>query len=149
MNIEPIVTSVEIRFERTHPDAILPRRNFSEDSGLDVFAVEDVVIEPQQQVIVPVGLNLAYITPGYWLLVACRSGLGIKEGLSVHHGVIDQGYRGTLGVLLRSHRTDPYLVHKGDKIAQLLVLPHYHVDVTWGIADESSRGIKGFGSSGK
>jgi len=138
-----------IKFEKTHPDAQLPRKNFESDSGWDLSAVEDTIIPPLGQAVVPVGLKLAYLEPGYWLQVGSRSGLSFKSGVLAHPGVIDQNYRGDLGVLLYNHRQTPYEVKKGDRIAQLVA--HFNLQLTteWGTVQPTDRGEKGFGSSGK
>lgn len=137
-----------IRFERTHQDAQLPRKNFESDSGWDLSAVEDTVIPALGQAVVPVGLKLAYLEPGYWIKVCSRSGLSFKSGILAHPGVIDQNYRGDLGVLLYNHRQTSYNVKKGDRIAQLVVQYNIHMNVEWGMAQQTDRGEKGFGSSG-
>lgn len=139
----------KIKFERTHPDAQLPKKNFSTDSGWDMAAVEDTVIPGLGQAVIPVGLKLAYLEPGYWIQVSSRSGLSFKSGILAHPGVIDQNYRGDLGVLLYNHRQSPYEVKKGDRIAQLVVHFNLQLDVEWGTVQTTDRGEKGFGSSGK
>lgn len=138
-----------IKFEKTHPDAILPKKNFESDSGWDLSAVEDVVIPGLGQIVVPVGLKLAFLEPGYWIQVCSRSGLSFKSGVLAHPGVIDQNYRGDLGVLLYNHRQTAYEVKKGDRIAQLVVHFNLQLQVDWGKVEATDRGEKGFGSSGK
>jgi dUTP pyrophosphatase len=66
-----------------------------------------------------------------------------------HPGVIDQNYRGDLGVLLYNHNEQPYQVNKGDRIAQLVVHYNIHMQVEWGAVQATDRGESGFGSSGK
>lgn len=138
-----------IKFEKTHPDAQLPKKNFDTDSGWDLAAVENTVIPGLGQAVVPVGLKLAYLEPGYWLQVGSRSGLSFKSGILAHPGIIDQNYRGDLGVLLYNHRQEQYEVKKGDRIAQLVVHYNIHMVVGWGQVEQTDRGEKGFGSSGK
>lgn len=139
----------QIRFEKTHPDAQLPKKNFESDSGWDLVAVETTAIPPNNKVVVPVGLKLAFLEPGYWLSVESRSGLSFKNGILAHPGVIDQNYRGDLGVLLYNHSDKFYTVEKGDRIAQLVVHYNIHMQVGWGTVQATDRGEKGFGSSGK
>ena len=143
-----------IKVKKTHADAVLPVANNSNpgtgDSGYDLVAVEDKFIPAGESAVVEVGLTLADITPGYWLRIEPRSGLGFKHSIQPHLGVIDNGYRGDLGVKLYnfSNSGDGYHVSKGDKIAQLVVYrllqPKFAFsdDVT-----ETDRGDKGFGSS--
>ena len=88
---------VEIKFTSTHEDAVLPVANNSEtgtgDTGYDLTSIEDVRILPNGSRVIPVGLKLAYVTPGYWFRIEPRSGLGFKKSVQPHLGVIDNGYR--------------------------------------------------------
>lgn len=156
---------VDIKFVKTHPDAVLPAYNHADpytgDSGLDVTAVEDVVIPYKGKglfdgtgivkdpwVVVPVGLKLAYITPGYWFRVEGRSGMGFKKHVFPHFGIIDSGYRGDMGIKLYNFGHDDVIIKKGDKVAQLIVYPLIQANVSF--ADkvtETKRGVKAFGSS--
>lgn len=138
-----------LMFEKTHPDAQLPKKNFATDSGWDLFSVEETIIKSKDRGIVPVGLKLAFLEPGYWLSVESRSGLSFKSGILAHPGVIDQNYRGDLGVLLYNHGHDNYVVKKGDRVAQLVLHYNIHIDAEWGQVQATDRGEKGFGSSGK
>jgi len=156
-----LLLNPSVKFLKTHKDAQLPNANNSEsgigDSGYDLVAVEDVLIRGGESAVVPVGLTLAYIEPGYWFRIEPRSGLGFKSSIQPHLGVIDNGYRGDLGVKLYNFKTDyknmslaHYQVKKGDRIAQLVVYPLIQPECSW--ADEvedSNRGSSGFGSSGK
>lgn len=137
-----------IKFEKTHPEAQLPKKNFESDSGWDLYAIEDVIVPGSGQAVAPVGLKLAYLEPGYWIQVCSRSGLSFKSGILAHPGVIDQNYRGDLGVLLYNHRHADYQVKRGDRIAQLVVHYNIHMGVEWGTVQQTDRGEKGFGSSG-
>ncbi len=138
-----------MRFLKTHPDAMLPQKNHTDDAGWDVFAVEDKLISGKSKEVINVGLKLAYLEPGYWIRVSSRSGLSFKYGLLAHPGVIDNGYRGDLGVLIYNHNQEDYMIHKGDRIAQLVLHFNIDIDVEWGEIENTLRGDKGFGSSGK
>ena len=153
-----LVLNPSVKFVKTHPDAQLPTANNSEigtgDSGYDLVAVEDTVIPWHQRhpgsAVVPVGLKLGYIQPGYWFRIEPRSGLGFKHSLQPHLGIIDNGYRGDLGVKLYNFGMKEYTVKKGERIAQFVVYPLIHPQCEWiDEAVESNRGEKGFGSSGK
>lgn len=144
---------VDIKFVSTHSLAVLPKYNHNDpytgDSGLDVTAVDDVVIQPKSFAVVPVGLKLAFITPGYWFRVEGRSGLGFKKHIFPHFGIIDNPYRGDMGVKLYNFGDEPQYIKQGDKIAQLIVYPLIQANVGWAEeVTESKRGEKGFGSSG-
>jgi dUTP pyrophosphatase len=144
---------VELKFTRSHDDAVLPMANNSEpgtgDTGYDLTAVEDVRILPNGSKVVPVGLKLAYVTPGFWFRIEPRSGLGFKKSVQPHLGVIDNGYRGDMGVKLYNfHDFNDVQIRKGDKIAQLVVYELFQPNVSWADeVSESARGEKGFGSS--
>ena len=140
---------MELRFEKTHKDAVMPSKNHDNDTGLDVSSVEDVVIPARGSAVVDVGLSFSYIEPGFWVQVCGRSGLGFKHGIMPHPGIIDEGYRSDAGVKLYNLTDKDYEVKAGDRIAQFVVYANHPVVVSEGEAVESERGEKGFGSSGK
>lgn len=142
-----------IKIKKTHVDAKLPAANNKQpgtgDTGFDLVSVENKVIPPMGSQVVPVGLTVADISPGYWFRIEPRSGLGFKHNIQPHLGVIDNGYRGDLGVKLYNFSTNKeYRVKSGDKIAQLVVYPllqpifEFTDEIT-----ETARGDNGFGSS--
>jgi len=140
----------KLKFKRVHPDAKLPTKNHPDDTGFDVYSVESKVIPAGGSVVVDVGLEFADITPGYWVKVEGRSGLGFKHGITPHAGIIDCGYRGNAGILLRNFSNVDYQVNAGDRIAQFVVYVNYSVDISEADAVTSTdRGVKGFGSSGQ
>lgn len=146
------MSSIYIKFKKTHDLAVLPQANNQEygtgDSGYDLTAVESVKIPPKDSCVVPVGLTLADISPGYWLRIEPRSGLGFKHSLQPHLGVIDNGYRGDLGVKLYNFSHEEYTVKPGDRIAQLVAYRLIQAECTWSdTITETTRGDKGFGSS--
>lgn len=147
------IMKCKIKFKKTHADAELPVANNIEpgtgDTGYDLVAVETVYIKSGSSKVVPVGLTLADITPGYWIRIEPRSGLGFKHSLQPHLGVIDNGYRGDLGVKLYNfHESSDINVEKGDKIAQLVVYELIQPVCEWANdVTTTSRGAKGFGSS--
>jgi deoxyuridine 5'-triphosphate nucleotidohydrolase len=140
-----------ISFVKTNDSAILPRKNNESDSGYDIYCVEDKTVPAKGSAVVDVGLKFAYIPKNYWIKVESRSGLGFKFGILAHPGIIDNGYRGDAGIKLYNLTEADYIVRKGDRIAQFVLYPlapNFIVDFT-DKAVESSRGEKGFGSSGK
>ncbi len=143
------MSEVTLKFKKTNVDAKLPTKNNESDTGFDVYCVEDKIIPARGSDVVDVGLEFAYITPGYWVKVEGRSGLGFKHGISPHPGIIDSGYRGNAGIKLYNNTDVNYEIKKGDRIAQFVVYRNYDVVVEEGDTVESDRGASGFGSSGK
>lgn len=143
------MNDVVLKFNKTHADAKLPTKNNTSDTGFDVYCVEDKIIPARGSAVVDVGLDFAFITPGYWVKVEGRSGLGFKYGVSPHPGIIDNGYRGNAGIKLYNNTDTNYTVNKGDRIAQFVVYKNYDVGVEEGEKEESDRGNSGFGSSGR
>jgi len=139
---------LSMKFVKTHEDAKLPERAHDSDSGYDLYSVSEVIVPGDGSVVVPVGLTLGYLTPGWWFRVEPRSGLGFKHNLQPHLGIIDNGYRGDLGVKLYNFSNVNITLNKGTKIAQLVLYPHITAEV--GFIDkvvEADRGDAGFGST--
>jgi dUTP pyrophosphatase len=143
------MSEVTLKFKKTNVNAKLPTKNNESDTGFDVYCVEDKTIPARSSAVVDVGLEFAFITPGYWVKVEGRSGLGFKHSISPHPGIIDSGYRGNAGIKLYNNTDTDYKVVSGDRIAQLVVYKNYNVVVEEGSTEESDRGANGFGSSGK
>lgn len=145
---------MEIKFLKTDERAVLPAQNNEHpetgDSGFDIRAVADVYIPPKKAIQVAVGFKVAYITPGFWFRIEARSGLSFKNNVLPHQGIIDNQYRGDLAVLLYNHSDREYFVNEGDKIAQLVLYKLLQPKVSWtDEVDETARGEKGLGESGK
>ena len=122
-------------------------------AGLDVHAAvtEPLAIPPGQVVAVPTGVRLE-IPPGYEAQVRPRSGLALKHAIGIPNGpgTIDADYRGELKVLLINFGTEPYVIHRGDRIAQLVFARVARVSLTVAPAlEETVRGDGGFGHSGR
>ena len=148
-NLNIVRIDADLSFTKTHPDAKLPTKNHNDDTGFDVYSVESKVIPARGSAVVDVGLEFANITPGFWVKVEGRSGLGFKRGITPHPGIIDNGYRGNAGILLRNVTDVDYKVEKGDRIAQFVVYKNYNVTISEGAATLTDRGTNGFGSSGQ
>ncbi len=137
---------------RLDPDLPLPTYAHPGDAGLDLHAREDAVIPAGGgRVIVPTGIALA-IPPGYAGFVVPRSGNALRHGIGGVNtpGIIDAAYRGELKVvLLNTDPTEDYTVHRGDRIAQLLI--QQVEEVRWQEVDSldgDDRG-GGFGHTGR
>jgi len=128
----------------------LPRYATAGAAGMDVLSAEDVTLAPGARHAVASGLSVA-IPPGYEIQVRPRSGLALKHGIGVANtpGTIDSDYRGELKVILINQGTEPFEVHRGDRIAQLVLAPVTLAE--WSEVaelDETERGAGGFGSTG-
>ena len=143
------MATVQVKFKKTNDNAVIPSKNHDDDTGLDVTSIVDIVIPARGSAVVDVGLRFAFIDHGFWVKVEGRSGLGFKYGIIPHPGIIDQGYRGDAGVKLYNNTDTDYEVKAGDRIAQFVVYNNHDVKVIEGEIEQSLRGEKGFGSSGK
>ena len=129
----------------------IPTKAHKTDEGYDLYSNENVPIRPGETVKINTGICLG-LPEGYWAKIFDRSSVGSK-GLLVNAGVIDNSYRGLVIVcmtnLSNGTEDDTYLINKGDKIAQFVLLRHNHKDiVVVDSLEETERGEKGFGSSG-
>jgi len=140
---------VEIR--RLDKDLPLPAYAHAGDAGMDLLAAANITLEPGRRALVPTGIALA-IPVGYAGFVQPRSGLAIKQGLSVVNtpGLIDSHYRGEIKVIaINLDPTEPIEIRRGDKIAQLVVQPVAYAElVEVEELDATARGEGGFGSTG-
>jgi dUTP pyrophosphatase len=142
--------SVQVKWLPHGEDLELPRYATVGAAGMDVLSAEDVTLAPGARHAVATGLSVA-IPAGYEIQVRPRSGLALKHGISVPNtpGTIDSDYRGELKVILINHAADPFEIHRGDRIAQLVLAPVTLAE--WDeVADlgETERGAGGFGSTG-
>jgi dUTP pyrophosphatase len=129
----------------------LPSYAYEGDAGLDLRAAEDVLLRPFERHLVSTGLAVA-IPDGYAGFVQPRSGLAIKQGLSILNtpGLVDAHYRGELKIIaINLDPSTPIQIHKGDRIAQLVIqsVPNVRL-VEVEELDATDRGSGGFGSSG-
>ncbi|MDX6647569.1 MAG: dUTP pyrophosphatase [Miltoncostaeaceae bacterium] len=145
----------ELPVRRLRADALLPRRAHPGDAGLDLFAAEPLELAPGERAAVPTGLAIA-VPDGHAGLVLPRSGLAREHGITVANapGLIDQGYRGELMVLLVNLGSRPHRIEAGDRVAQLVVAPvsaAVPVEVSELPASPAAaaRGAGGFGSTGR
>ena len=139
-----------VKVLRTDPEAQLPAYAHPGDAGMDVRSVEEVTLAPGARALVRTGLVLE-LPPDAEAQVRPRSGLALKHGVTVLNtpGTIDAGYRGEVGVILINLGTEPFVVEKGMKIAQLVVAPVAQAEVVEVSAvDATDRGAGGFGSTG-
>ena len=141
---------MRIRIKKLHPDAVLPHYAHGprEDAGMDLRAVERVVLQPGVAQGVPTGIAIE-LPEYYEAQVRPRSGMALKHSITVNLGTIDPGYRGEIRVVMFNLGSQEYTIEKGDRIAQLIVARYEPVEWEEGDLGESRRGEGGFGSSGR
>lgn len=122
-------------------------------AGMDLLAAiaADVVLNPGDRALVPTGIAIA-LPPGFEAQVRPRSGLALKQGISVLNspGTVDADYRGEVGVILINHGREAFTIRRGERIAQMVIARHATAE--WQIVaelPETARGAGGFGSTGK
>jgi dUTP pyrophosphatase len=145
---EPV--AVEIRRLPHGEGLALPSYATSGAAGMDVLSAEDVTLPPGGRHAVASGFAVA-MPRGYVIQVRPRSGLALKHGITVPNtpGTIDSDYRGELKVILINHGTEPFPIHRGDRVAQLVLAPV--TQAAWReveTLDATERGSGGFGSTG-
>ena len=162
-----------LKVKRMHPDAVLPSYAHEGDSGLDLYTVEDLVLEPGRTGIAKTGIAVA-LPPYTELQVRNRSGITVKGckcfvnrivsqnettivekhiedmcATSVKLGTVDNPYRGEIGIMVTNDEISTITIPKGTKLAQAVVCPIILVSVEEvDELPETSRGDKGYGSSG-
>lgn len=166
---------MNVKIKLLHPAAVIPQYAHQGDSGFDLIAVNDVIIEPGESFKIPTGIAVE-LPKGYELQVRPRSGITLKTKLRVQLGTIDSNYRGEIGVIVDNIFPKPnitinyaltidggthqlndnwvvegnsYLIRKGERIAQAVIVPV--AQATFEQVDElseSDRGENGFGSTG-
>ena len=141
--------SVEIKFQKLHPDAQIPSYAHIGDAGADVYAIAEVILQPLNRAAIPTGLAVD-IPIGYELQVRPKSGLALKHGITVLNspGTIDAGYRGEIQVILINLGAASHTFEKGHKIAQLVLKPVIQANYVESELGNSDRGVGGFGSTG-
>lgn len=133
------------------PGAYMPEYAHETDAGADLRSPVDTSICPHSSVTIDTGVHVE-IPTGMVGMIKSKSGLNVNHDIT-SEGVIDAGYTGSIRVKLYNHGWDTYVVHKGDKITQLVIMPVHHakfeiVDRVDRL-DETKRGNNGFGSTGR
>ena len=146
-----------VRVERlAHAEGLpLPAYETGGSAGMDLRAAlaeeSPMTLAPGARALVPTGLKIA-LEPGYEAQVRPRSGLALKHGLTCLNspGTIDSDYRGEVGVILINHGQEPFVIRRGERIAQLVIARHEQATLVEVEAlDETARGTGGFGSTGR
>ena len=142
---------VQVNFRRLDRELPTPAHAHDGDGGVDLYSAQDVIVGPGESASVLTGVAVQ-IPPGYAGLVTPRSGLAARHGIGILNapGLVDAGYRGEIRVLIINHGTEKFEIQRGDRVAQLVVVPV--VSQEWVEVEEletSDRGPGGFGSTGR
>lgn len=143
-----------LKIKRLRPEAQLPQRQTPGSAGHDLHACIPVplLLPAGGRCLVPTGLAMEIENPNYVAIIAARSSMALKYGVTMANGigVIDSDYRGELKVLLHNSSQEDFVIQPGDRIAQLILLP---VDLPQiqEVAElgDTQRGQGGFGSTGR
>jgi dUTP pyrophosphatase len=133
----------------------LPAYETAEAAGMDLRAAvpedEPLILKPMERALVPTGLSIA-LPSGHEAQVRPRSGLAAKHGVTCLNtpGTIDADYRGEVKVILINLGAEPFIIRRGERIAQMVIAPvtRARLDVVAAL-DETARGSGGFGSTGR
>ena len=133
----------------------LPAYQSADAAGLDLLAAvpadAPLILAPGKHAMVPTALTIA-LPPGYEAQVRPRSGLAAKHGITVLNspGTVDADYRGEINVLLINHGDAPFTIHRGERIAQMVIAPVVQAElIPVATLSSTARGSGGFGSTGR
>jgi dUTP pyrophosphatase len=146
-----MILHAHVRFKKLDPEAVMPVYGTEYSAGADLVSLSEVTIGPGETEMVHTGLALE-IPSGLVGLVCARSGLASKHGIAPSNkvGVIDSDYRGEIMVSLHNHSKEPWQIGKGDRIAQLVLMPYIMADFDEAATlHTTDRGEGGFGSTGR
>lgn len=141
---------MKLKIKKLNENAILPKYAHHNDSGMDLFAIENKEIKPATQELIKTGIAIE-LPKNTEAQIRPRSGLALKYGITVLNtpGTIDEGYRGEIGVILINHSQQTFLIETGMKIAQMIIMPIIRCEIEEVIElSITQRNDGGFGSTG-
>ena len=141
---------MKLKVLRLDKSAIIPKYEHSNDSGLDLFSVEETEVSAGETELIRTGISIE-LPPGTEAQIRPKSGIALKHQITVLNtpGTIDEGYRGEIGVILINHGKKSFKITQGMKIAQMVITPVVRVEVEEvDNLSHTSRGTGGFGSTG-
>jgi dUTP pyrophosphatase len=139
---------MKLRIQRITKEVEMPSYAHQGDAAFDLRSADEISLKPGEKKIIKTGLKMA-IPEGYVGLIWDRSGLAAKNGIHVLAGVVDSGYRGEVGVVLKNLGEDEIQITKNMRIAQMLIQPVLSPVIEESDSlDETKRGEGGFGSTG-
>ena len=144
---------MKVKFKKLSELATIPTRANPTDAGIDFYAIKNQTIYESLEFNTNIAWAVEDIPDGFntYLQMKSRSGLAFKKDLEVTNaGVIDENYRGDIGIKIYNNADQIYQIRKGDKIAQgiVMLIPKFEIEEVSELND-TDRGANGFGSSGK
>ena len=146
---------MKLNIKKIHDDSLMPQYGSKYAAGLDVFSYIETTIKSRTRQLIPTGITVSWDgkkADKYYLRVAPRSGLSVKNNIDIGAGVIDYDYRGEIFIcFINNDNEKEYTVKKGDKIAQLILTKIETFNEIYEVSEhsETERGCNGFGSTGK
>jgi dUTP pyrophosphatase len=141
---------MKLKIKKINDSAIIPNYAHITDSGMDLYSIEDKIIRPNETALIKTGLKIE-LPQNTEAQIRPKSGIALKNSVTVLNtpGTIDEGYTGEIQVILINHGERLYKVNKGEKIAQMVIIPVIRVEIEQvNELVETSRGVGGFGSTG-
>ncbi len=141
---------MKIKIKKVNVEAIIPNYAHEGDAGIDLYSVEDYILEPGQRKLVFTGLKIE-VPRNYEIQIRPKSGLALKYGITVLNtpGTVDSGYRGEVGVILFNTSNEIYRIKKREKVAQAVIMKVEEAEIEEvNELSDSDRGENGFGSTG-
>lgn len=139
---------MKIQIKKINPEARIPIYAIKNDAGIELYSVEDLIVEPGKILTCGTGIAMA-IPAGYVGLIWDKSGVAFNGGIKTMGGVIDSSYRGEIKVILTNLSNKDYVINRGDKVAQMLIQKVEKADIEEvEVLDDTERGEGRFGSTG-
>lgn len=144
-----------VKVKRLRPESLIPLPEYMtlHSAGMDLYAdlEHELVMNPGARALVPSGIAIE-LPDGFEAQIRPRSGLALKHGIALVNspGTIDADYRGEIGIILINHGDEPYLIRKGERIAQLVFAPFARATLLEvSELGTTERGVGGFGHTGR
>jgi len=148
IKLDAAPTDTKLLIAKLSENATLPTRGSPLSAGYDLYSAEDVEVPARGKGLVKTDLQIK-VPHGTYGRVAPRSGLALKHHIDIGAGVVDEDYRGNVGVVMFNHADTVFTVKKGDRIAQLVCEKIVYPDIeVLESLDDTDRGSNGFGSTG-
>ena len=144
---------VKVLIKKLDPSVKLPKYKTNGASGMDLIAFikKSLIVKPKVSSLIPTGLSVAF-SDKYEIQIRPRSGLAAKNNISVLNtpGTIDSDYRGEIKIIIYNHGDKDFIINNGDRVAQMILTPVIKMELKE-VSDlpETTRGERGFGSTGK